>query len=118
MVGGRTSSFSFNGRIVELRAVGRQLGVAHVLEGSVRRSGSRLRITAQLIKAADGFHIWSATYDRTLDDTFAIQTEISHAVAEVLKTKLLRPAASPVIRSARSGERSAGTKCVSTGRSR
>src|SRR3546814_7299233 len=76
-VAGRTSAFYFKGRNVDLRAVGRQLGVAHVLEGSVRRSGSRLRITAKLIKAADGFHIWSATYDRTLDDTFAIQTEIS-----------------------------------------
>ncbi len=96
----RTSVLEYRDTTKNLRQIGEELGVAHVLEGSVRRSGSRLRITAQLIKAADGFHIWSATYDRTLDDTFAIQTEISNAVAEVLKTKLLRPAASPVIRSA------------------
>jgi len=88
-VAGRTSAFYFKGRNEDLREIGRKLGVAHVLEGSVRRSGERMRVTAQLIKVADGFHIWSETYDRTLSDAFVTQTEISTAVAKVLKTRLL-----------------------------
>src|SRR6185436_20006234 len=63
-VAGRTSSFYFKGRNLDLREVGRKLGVAHVVEGSVRRSGTKLRVTAQLIKVDDGFHLWSQTFDR------------------------------------------------------
>lgn len=93
-VAGRTSSFYYKGKNHDLRQVGRQLGVAHVLEGSIRRGGdNRIRITAQLIKVSDGFHLWSETYDRDVSDTFAVQTEIAETVAGVLKTKLLTPAA-------------------------
>ena len=87
-VAGRTSAFYFKGKNEDLREVGKRLGVAHVVEGSVRRDGDRLRVTAQLISVKDGFHIWSKTYDRKLDDAFAIQTEIGQAVADALKTKL------------------------------
>ena len=87
-VAGRTSAFYFKGKNEDLREVGNRLGVAHVVEGSVRREGDRLRVTAQLVSVKDGFHIWSKTYDRKLDDAFAIQSEIGAAVAEALKTKL------------------------------
>nr|MEA2799768.1 hypothetical protein [Phenylobacterium sp.] len=87
-VAGRTSAFYFKGKNEDLREVGKRLGVAHVVEGSVRREGDRLRVTAQLISVKDGFHIWSRTYDRRMDDAFAIQSEIGQAVAEALKTKL------------------------------
>lgn len=87
-VAGRTSSFYFKGRNDDLRVIGKKLGVANVLEGSVRREGDKLRVTVQLIKVADGFHIWSETYDRTMNDAFAIQSDVSHRVAEVLKAKL------------------------------
>lgn len=87
-VAGRTSAFYFKGRDDDLRLIGRKLGVSHVLEGSVRQEGERLRVTVQLIKVEDGFHIWSGTYDRKMDDAFAIQTEIADKVADVLKTKL------------------------------
>ena len=80
-VAGRTSSFYFKGRNLDLREVGRKLGVAHVVEGSVRRSGDTLRVTAQLIKVDDGFHLWSQTFDRDVDDALAIQTEVADAVA-------------------------------------
>jgi TolB-like protein/Tfp pilus assembly protein PilF len=88
-VAGRTSAFYYKDRNADLRQVGRQLGVAHVLEGSIRREGERIRVTAQLIKVSDGFHMWSETYDRDLKDAFAVQTEIADNVAGVLKTKLL-----------------------------
>lgn len=87
-VAGRTSSFKFKGRNEDLRVIGEQLGVAHVLEGSVRKDGGRIRITVQLVAADDGFHIWSETYDRQDVDIFAIQDEISKAVAEALQVKL------------------------------
>lgn len=87
-VAGRTSSFAFKGRDEDLRTIGETLGVNHVLEGSVRRSGSRLRITAQLIRSSDGFHIWSETYDRELADIFDIQDEIAAAVADELALSL------------------------------
>ncbi len=92
---GRTSSFAFKGRNEDLRTIGQKLDVATVLEGSVRKSGDRLRITAQLVNIADGFHLWSETYDRTLTDVFAVQDEIAGAVVEALKVQLLpgeRPA--------------------------
>jgi TolB-like protein/Tfp pilus assembly protein PilF len=87
-VAGRTSSFSFKGRNVDLRTIGEALGVSHILEGSVRKAGAHVRITAQLIKADDGFHLWSGTYDRELTDIFAIQDEIAQAIFDQLRTHL------------------------------
>jgi len=89
LVTARTSSFSFRGKEIAIPEIARQLGVAHVLEGSVRRSGDQVRITAQLVHAADGFHVWSDTYDRTLGDVFAIQDEIAGEVLKELKIQLL-----------------------------
>jgi TolB-like protein/DNA-binding winged helix-turn-helix (wHTH) protein/Tfp pilus assembly protein PilF len=86
---GRSSAFQFKGRNEDLRAVGRKLGVANVLEGSVRRDGNHLRITAELIKADDGFQLWSQTYDREISDVFAVQDEISRSATEALQLKLL-----------------------------
>jgi adenylate cyclase len=87
-VAARTSCFAFKGQTPDLRIVGEKLGVAHVLEGSVRKSGNRLRITAQLITVADGYHLWSNTFNRELDDVFAIQEDIARAVADALKITL------------------------------
>jgi serine/threonine protein kinase len=87
-VAGRTSSFLFRGKDIELAEVGRRLNVEHLLEGSVRRAGNRVRVTAQLIKVADGFHVWSERYDRELTDIFAIQDEITHAIASALRIRL------------------------------
>ncbi len=87
-VAGRTSSFSFKGRHVDLREIGTTLGVAHVLEGSVRKQGDKVRITAQLIRSADGIHLWSETYDGTLDDVFALQEKIARAITRELKVVL------------------------------
>ncbi len=102
-VAGRTSSFSFKGKNEDLRAIGQKLNVKTVLEGSVQRAGDRLRITTQLINAADGYHVWSETYDRKLTDVFAVQDEISRSVVAALKVQLLperaagleRPATNP-----------------------
>jgi len=91
-VAARTSSFSFKGKEVTIADVARELRVANVLEGSVRKSGNRVRITAQLIQADTGLHLYSETFDRTLDDVFGIQDEISAAVVETLKVKLLAAA--------------------------
>jgi adenylate cyclase len=88
LVVGRTSSFQFKGKDVDLRTIGQRLGVANVLEGSVRRAGQRARITAQLIRASDGIHLWSETYDRTLTDTLAVQLDIAEQVAAVLDVVL------------------------------
>jgi TolB-like protein len=85
----RTSSFAFKGKDVKLADVARELNVAHILEGSVRTSGNRVRITAQLIRASDSTHLWSETYDRTLDDIFAVQDEIATAVVNQLRITLL-----------------------------
>jgi TolB-like protein/cytochrome c-type biogenesis protein CcmH/NrfG len=85
----RTSSFAFKGEKIEIAEIARKLNVAHILEGSVRTSGDKIRITAQLIRAADSTHLWSQTYDRTLEDIFAVQDEIAAAVVEQLKIKLL-----------------------------
>jgi len=87
-VAARTSAFAFKGQNPDLRAVGDSLGVQYVIEGSVRKSGDRLRITAQLIDAADGTHVWSDSYDRTMTDVFAIQTEIAGAIADELRVPL------------------------------
>ncbi len=88
-VAGRTSSFAFKNRNEDLRSIGEQLGVAHLLEGSVQKSGERVRITAQLINAGDGYHLWSETYDRTLEDIFAVQDEIADEVARAMQVALL-----------------------------
>jgi TolB-like protein len=88
-VAARTSSFSFKGTAADIPTVGRKLNVAAVLEGSVRKAGERVRITAQLINAVTGFHLWSETYDRDLKDIFALQTEIASAVATAMKVTLL-----------------------------
>src|SRR6266478_1763606 len=85
----RTSSFSFKGKATTIGEIAHTLGVTHVLEGSVRKSGEHLRITAQLVRADNGFHLWSQTYDRSVRDIFAVQDDIAHAVAEQLKITLL-----------------------------
>jgi TolB-like protein/class 3 adenylate cyclase/Tfp pilus assembly protein PilF len=87
-VAGRTSSFQFKGKSTDLRELGLKLGVSTVLEGSVRKQGNRLRITAQLINVENGFHLWSEKYDRNMDDIFAIQDEIALAITEQLKVTL------------------------------
>ena len=87
-VAGRTSSFFFRGKDLEFAEIGRRLNVGHILEGSVRTSGNRIRVTAQLIKVADGFHLWSERYDREMTDIFAIQDEITLAIAAALRIKL------------------------------
>jgi TolB-like protein/Tfp pilus assembly protein PilF len=87
-VSGRTSAFYFKNRNEDLREIGRKLGVAQVLEGSVRRAGDKLRITVQLISTADGFHLWSQTYDRQMADIFAIQDDVAQNVAGVLEMKI------------------------------
>jgi adenylate cyclase len=84
----RTSSFAFKGQYVDLRTLGQQLNVRTVLEGSIRRSGDRLRITAQLVNAADGYHLWSEKYDREMKDVFAVQEEIANSIAERLEVSL------------------------------
>ena len=87
-VTGRTSSFSFKGRNEDLRSIANQLGVANLLEGSIRKDGSRLRITAQLIDGRDGAHLWSKTYERELKDVFTVQDEVSSDVARALAVRL------------------------------
>lgn len=89
----RTSSFAYKGKEVKIEDVARELNVDHVLEGSVRKSGNRVRITTQLIRSSDSSHLWSQTYDRDLNDIFAVQDEISSEVVDALKLKLLKPAA-------------------------
>ena len=85
----RTSAFSYKGSNATIAQIARELGVNHVLEGSVRKAGNQVRVTAQLIEAGDDFHLWSETYDRELDDIFAIQDEIAQSIAEALKVRLL-----------------------------
>ena len=97
-VAGRTSSFAFKGKNQDLREIGTLLDVAHVLEGSVRKSGNTVRVTAQLVRTDNGFHLWSDTYDRDLTDIFAVQDEIANAILTALKPQLLgeiAPVAAP-----------------------
>jgi TolB-like protein/Tfp pilus assembly protein PilF len=89
-VAARTSSFAFKGRNTDIRTIASQLGVRNVLEGSVRWAGARVRITAQLIDAGRGYHLWSQTFDRELEDIFAIQSEIAVSIADALKLHLGR----------------------------
>jgi TolB-like protein/Tfp pilus assembly protein PilF len=95
-VAARTSSFKFKNSEADISEIGNQLNVATVLEGSVRKSGNQARITAQLIKVDDGFHLWSETYDRELDNIFAVQDEIAKAIVEALKLPLLGHDAQPL----------------------
>jgi serine/threonine protein kinase/Flp pilus assembly protein TadD len=88
-VTGRTSSFAFKGKQEDLRVIGKKLGVGTLLEGSVRKVGNRVRITAQLVSVGDGFHLWSETYDRVLDDIFAVQDDIARSVSEALHVTLV-----------------------------
>ncbi|MCK9280852.1 MAG: tetratricopeptide repeat protein [Melioribacteraceae bacterium] len=84
----RTSAFAFKGKNIDIREIGKQLAVSSVLEGSVRKVGNRVRITAQLINTIDGYHIWSESFDRELEDIFAVQDEISKRIANILREKL------------------------------
>ncbi len=84
----RTSAFAFKGKQEDVRRIAETLGVAHILEGGVRRAGNRIRVTAQLIAAADGSHLWSERYDREMADVFAIQDEIANAIAGALRVKI------------------------------
>lgn len=88
-VAARTSAFVFKGRNEDLRIVAQKLNVSNILEGSIRKEGNRVRITTQLINAADGFHMWSETYDRQINDIFAVQDDIATSVTEALKVTLL-----------------------------
>jgi TolB-like protein/tetratricopeptide (TPR) repeat protein len=91
----RTSSFAFRGKDQDVREVGRRLNVRAALEGSVRRSGSRIRVTAQLVDTAEGYHLWSERFDRDLSDTFAVQDEITQAIVDALRVKLTHTVSRP-----------------------
>ncbi len=91
----RTSAFAFNGQNRDVRGIAETLGVANILEGSVRRAGNRIRVTAQLITAADGTHMWSERYDRELQDVFAVQDEIAAAIAQALNVALVPGQSAP-----------------------
>jgi len=94
----RTSSFAFRDKNLDIREIGRKLGAHSILEGSVRKAGNRLRITAQLINVADGYHLWSERYNRELEDVFAIQEEISNAIVNALKIELTRETDTPILK--------------------
>ena len=100
----RNSTFVYKGRAVDVRQVGRELAVSHVLEGSIRKAGDRLRITAQLIDTRNGDHVWAERFDRKLDDIFAVQDEIAHSIVVELQVQLITG------ESSRGG--STGTKCI------
>ena len=85
---GRTSAFQFKGQNKDLRAIGQALGATYLIDGSVRKAGNRVRITAQLIKADDGIGLWTDNYDRELTDVFAIQEDIATAIAGALRVPL------------------------------
>ena len=104
-VAGRTSSFAFKGKTEDLREIGSKLNVNTLLEGSVRKDdkNQRIRVTVQLINVKDGYHIWSDTYDRDLEDIFAIQEDIARQVAEALKVNLLGGAENPIAAQTRTG---------------
>jgi TolB-like protein len=105
-VAARTSVFEFKGKGGDVREIGHKLGVSHIVEGSVRREGEHVRVTAQLVRVDDGFHVWSGSYDRELKGVFALQDDIALRIAEQLETKLgVRGGA---VRA--SGDRSAGLR--------
>jgi serine/threonine-protein kinase len=97
-VAAKASTFHLKGKDLEIRAIGDQLNVETLLEGSVRKAGDRLRVTAQLVNVSDGYHLWSERYDRRLDDVFAVQDEIARAIVERLKVKLVGPKEAPLVR--------------------
>jgi serine/threonine-protein kinase len=97
-VAARTSSFFYKGKNVQLGEIGRELGVAAVLEGSVRKAGDRLRITVQLINIADGYHLWSERYDRKMSDIFEVQDDITMSVVTALKVRLLEKDRAPMLK--------------------
>jgi serine/threonine-protein kinase len=103
-VAARTSSFHFKGRNPTIAEVGAALNVGCVLEGSVRKAGNRVRISVQLVKVSDGYHLWSETYDRTLDDIFAVQDDVARAVVAAIPGQLLVPQAGHVTRGTQSRE--------------
>jgi TolB-like protein/Tfp pilus assembly protein PilF len=100
-VAGRTSSFAFKGRNEDLREIGQVLNVAHILEGSVRSQGDKVRVTAQLIQVSDGFHLWSQTYDRDLSDIFAVQDDIAQQILVAMTDELMSGAAPAIAPAAR-----------------
>ena len=87
-VAARTSSFAFKGKNIDVREIARKLGVQNVLEGSLRREANRVRVSAQLINAQSGFHLWSHTYERELQSILAVQDEMARAIADALKVRL------------------------------
>ena len=87
-VAARNTSFALKGKTMDIVQMARQLGVTHVVEGSVRKAGNRIRITAQLVDGRIGHHLWAERYDRDLSDIFALQDEISHAIVDALKVRL------------------------------
>jgi TolB-like protein len=94
-VAGRTSSFAFKGKNVDMRTIGKNLGVDYLIEGSVRKDADTVRITTQLVQVADGFHVWSETYDRKLKEIFVVQDEIAHAISDALKVSFGDGASEP-----------------------
>jgi TolB-like protein/tetratricopeptide (TPR) repeat protein len=100
-VAGRTSSFAFKGRNEDLRKIGEVLNVAHILEGSVRSQGDKVRVTAQLIQVSDGFHLWSQTYDRDLTDIFAVQDDIAQQILVAMTDELMVEEAPALVPAAR-----------------
>jgi TolB-like protein/Tfp pilus assembly protein PilF len=97
-VASRTSAFQFKGQQIDVREIGERLDVLTVLEGSVRKAGNRLRISAQLVNTADGYHLWSERYDRTIDDVFAIQDEIAKAITDSLRVTLSQSGSAAIVR--------------------
>jgi serine/threonine-protein kinase len=97
-VASRTSSFAFKNKSVDIQQIGEKLGVSSVLEGSVRKIGNRIRITAQLVNVANGYQLWSESYDRQLEDVFAIQDEISRAIVDALKVRLMGEQAQALVK--------------------
>ena len=97
-IAGRTSSFSFKNKNKDLREIGKALGVSKILEGSIRKSGNNIRVTAQLIESSNGFHLWSKKYDRKLDDVFLIQDEIAQDIGNQLKLSLYSESSKPISR--------------------
>jgi len=100
----RTSAFAFKGRNVSVRTIGEELAVATVVEGSVRREGSAVRITAQLVNAADGYHLWSQTYDRELRSVFTIEDELARSIVQALRPRLVKASSSLVRQATASSE--------------
>jgi TolB-like protein/Flp pilus assembly protein TadD len=96
-VAARTSAFAFKGKNEDVRVIGEKLGVGAVLEGSVQRAGDRIRVTAQLIDASNGFHLWSNNFDRDVNDVFAVQDEVARAVVEALQIELLEGGGRPIV---------------------